>query len=125
VYEIITGSAARYNFGARYNIAAHCTGIVHRDLKPENILLSSSMHILITDFGSGLILRQPEVSHLPDSGVAEPQLFITVPVPDPTSDKFRFRFRFELCIETLKSSLENFCCIKSCLFNGNRSSIVA
>jgi len=24
VYEIITGSAARYNFGARYNRAAHC-----------------------------------------------------------------------------------------------------
>jgi len=25
VYEIITGSAARYNFGAHYNIAAHCS----------------------------------------------------------------------------------------------------
>jgi len=25
VYEIITGSAARYNFGAHYNKAAHCT----------------------------------------------------------------------------------------------------
>jgi hypothetical protein len=24
VYEIITGSAARYNFAARYNRAAHC-----------------------------------------------------------------------------------------------------
>lgn len=36
----------------------HRLGIVHRDLKPENILLSGSMHILITDFGSGLILRQ-------------------------------------------------------------------
>ena len=39
----------------------YCTGIVHRDLKPENILLSGSMHILITDFGSGLILRQDKV----------------------------------------------------------------
>jgi serine/threonine protein kinase len=39
-------------------------GIVHRDLKPENILLSGTMHILITDFGSGLILRQDQVREL-------------------------------------------------------------
>ncbi len=25
MYDIITGSAARYNFGVHYNIAAHCT----------------------------------------------------------------------------------------------------
>jgi serine/threonine protein kinase len=63
-----------------FTLLAVCTGIVHRDLKPENILLSGSMHILITDFGSGLILRQQEVSDppeqevsdLPDSGVSEP-----------------------------------------------------
>jgi len=37
----------------------HSLGIVHRDLKPENILLSSSMHILLTDFGSAKILAHP------------------------------------------------------------------
>lgn len=30
----------------------HSLNIVHRDLKPENILLSSTMHILVSDFGS-------------------------------------------------------------------------
>jgi 3-phosphoinositide dependent protein kinase-1 len=61
-----------------------CTGIVHRDLKPENILLSGSMHILITDFGSGLILRQPEVSDLPDSSSDPPDS--SSDLPDSTSD---------------------------------------
>lgn len=36
----------------------HGLGIVHRDLKPENILLDSSMHILLTDFGSAKILDE-------------------------------------------------------------------
>merc|ERR1719219_1729132 len=34
----------------------HSLNIIHRDLKPENILLSSSMHILLTDFGSAKII---------------------------------------------------------------------
>jgi hypothetical protein len=33
VYEIITGSAARYSLGARYNIAAHCSFDVSLELK--------------------------------------------------------------------------------------------
>jgi len=39
----------------------HHLGIVHRDLKPENILLDSSMHILVTDFGSAKILSNQEI----------------------------------------------------------------
>jgi len=34
----------------------HSLKIVHRDLKPENILLSSTMHILLTDFGSAKLM---------------------------------------------------------------------
>ena len=32
-----------------------------RDLKPENILLDRTMHIMLTDFGSGKILKTDEV----------------------------------------------------------------
>jgi len=40
----------------------HRIGIVHRDLKPENILLDQNMHILLTDFGSGKILKTDELN---------------------------------------------------------------
>ncbi|XP_023343921.1 3-phosphoinositide-dependent protein kinase 1 [Eurytemora carolleeae] len=42
----------------------HNIGIVHRDLKPENLLLTRDMHILLTDFGSGMILRKEEVDRV-------------------------------------------------------------
>eukprot|EP00088_Acartia_fossae_P037728 TRINITY_DN3896_c0_g1_i11.p1 TRINITY_DN3896_c0_g1~~TRINITY_DN3896_c0_g1_i11.p1 ORF type:complete len:536 (-),score=99.67 TRINITY_DN3896_c0_g1_i11:809-2416(-) len=44
----------------------HRIGIVHRDLKPENILLDRNMHILLTDFGSGKILKTDELENGPD-----------------------------------------------------------
>jgi len=40
----------------------HKIGIVHRDLKPENILLDRNMHILLTDFGSGKIVKKDELN---------------------------------------------------------------
>ncbi|CAF4971373.1 unnamed protein product [Rotaria sp. Silwood1] len=42
----------------------HIRHIIHRDLKPENILLTDDMHIQLTDFGSGVIMDQNEISQI-------------------------------------------------------------
>ncbi|XP_053970665.1 3-phosphoinositide-dependent protein kinase 1 isoform X1 [Hylaeus volcanicus] len=51
----------------------HGLGIIHRDLKPENILLDENMHVLITDFGSAKILKDPETV-LTHTATDDPQL---------------------------------------------------
>ena len=63
----------------------HSIGIVHRDLKPENILLSSTMHILITDFGSALA-EEPE--RLGISPAVSEDLRRGIPLTNPRRNSF-------------------------------------